>query len=157
MKNVLFLVVFILLFSFFDNALADTFAWEYSDCTKKCMPKEKCCNEVCGYKACIKHNMGRTTRGSAEVIDQGAWGSAMAVCFPHIDAIKKCTEANKEDAELARLRAEFCGLAVQKSPGSYSSKDSCIKEMSAGEKKGGKDPEYIKKAYRAGIAAYLSR
>ena len=85
--------------------------------------------------------------------DPGAGDTAMAVCYPHLDVMKKCFDKNKPSFDLTTLREEFCTLSVAKAK-KYTSKEACVLEMKKAEEAGQRGPEELVKIYSAGISAY---
>lgn len=150
-------LVLFLFFStvFLRESAAEIFAWEYNKCLQGCTPKEACCAETCGYRACIKQHTTRETSVGAELTDPGAGDAAIAVCAPHLDVMNKCFKANpsKPPDDLDTARDTFCALAIIKTK-SYANKDACLATMMASEKRGGMRPDDILKAYQAGIATF---
>jgi hypothetical protein len=145
---------FVLVFLIRESS-ADIFAWEYHNCTQRCAPKETCCKETCGYKACIKQNTTRETAIGAELTDPGAADAAMAVCYPHLDVMKKCREAAEQQGEagqdeLARARDEYCTLAAARTR-TYANKDACISSTMTSEKNGKLSQAEILNIYRAAV------
>lgn len=141
-----------LLVFFVPRSFAEIFAWEYNNCIQKCMPKEKCCKETCGYKACIKHNTTRETAIGAELTDPGAGDTAMAVCYPHLDVMKKCFDQNKIQGseDLKSVIEEYCSLVMVKTK-EYPSKEVCTSSTMENGKRSGKSAADLIKNYKVAI------
>lgn len=91
------LTAFITFCSFPNIVLADVFTDTQRECKKNCIGP--CCDERCDYRACVVQIM-TTKRYGFDMIDPGASGTAIAVCKPHEQRIKQCSEEYARSKEL---------------------------------------------------------